>query len=476
MQLGGVLRGRYHLDAPLGRGGMGQVFAATDRQTGRVVAIKVVHTKTDLTLMARLQREAEAVMRLRSPFVPELYDVDITEDGELFLVMERLTGQSLAQRLREAGGALPWEEVARIGDDVLSGLVDAHEAGVIHRDLKPANIFLAERDGGDARAMVLDFGVAKLDRHDGEPITTAGEAVGTIAYMAPEQIRGASDVDARADLYSFGVVMFEALTGTLPYDAEHQLAVIAQKLERPARSLSDVGHVPIPAGVEALLRQCLRRRPEDRYPSAVALATEWRALAQGVGLPHEDEHGEHEEAEDDEGPGPDSDDDTTLAAPPAREPSLRALDRAVPPPEPSELSLDERVALSGPHAAHDEESPRQSEGGPAPAGDARSHRLGLAVAAAAVAASIFVLVLSERIRSGSSSAPPVMPAATAGAATSAPLPALPVPSSPAAVGAVPPSSAVAAPASVTGAAEDAGAASTPFATPAAPAPPRRHPR
>jgi serine/threonine-protein kinase len=276
MQPGALLQGRYHLTETLGQGGMGEVFEATDAETGRVVAIKIVRRASEEpTLMARMQREAEAAMRVRSAFVPELYDVAVTDEGELFLVMERLHGETLAQRLLTRG-RLTWPEVQRIGDDVLRGLSDAHEAGVIHRDLKPANIFLARE-----RTRILDFGVCKLERHAGDPITTAGESVGTVAYMAPEQIRGASSVDGRVDLYSFGVVVFEALSGALPYEPGGHLALVANKIERAAKRLSDVDHEPVPEGLEALIARCLQRRPGDRHASALALVADWRALAEG---------------------------------------------------------------------------------------------------------------------------------------------------------------------------------------------------
>jgi serine/threonine-protein kinase len=192
--------------------------------------------------------------------------------------MELLHGETLAARLRRRAGLLTWEDVAHIGEDVLHGLIDAHAAGVVHRDLKPGNIFIEAMPAGRERARILDFGVCKLDVHDGESLTTTGEAVGTIAYMAPEQIRGASKVDERADLYAFAMVAFEALCGRLAYDASGSIALIAVKLEKPARSIRDLGRMPIPAGLDALLSRCLARRPTDRPASAAELLREWRSL------------------------------------------------------------------------------------------------------------------------------------------------------------------------------------------------------
>ncbi len=286
---GAILRGKYRLGPSIGRGGMGEVFEATQLATGAPVAIKVVsrHLGGDMT-MARLQREAEAARRVQSEFSPRLYDIDSTADGELFLVMERLHGETLAERLRRREGNLSWEETRVIGEHVLRGLVDAHAAGVVHRDLKPGNIFIecASPDtGGIERTRNLDFGVCKLDAHDGESLTSTGEAVGTISYMAPEQIRGAAHVDERADIYSFAMVVFEALSGRLAHDASGQIAMIASKLERPARHLRDAALVSYPNGLDELLARCLSRRLDERVATATELLRAWRMLGRPIVAP-----------------------------------------------------------------------------------------------------------------------------------------------------------------------------------------------
>ena len=206
---GDIIRQRFRVDALIGRGGMGHVFSATDLTSplqGQV-AIKVVSSLlVDKIVMARLLREADAAQRIQSDFVPRVTEVSETESGETFLVMDRLFGEPLSQRIRD-NGVLPWPEIMAIGEDILRGLIDAHTAGIVHRDLKPSNVFLALKNGR-VRAMVLDFGVCKVDGVDTERLTATGESIGTVAYMAPEQIRGASAVDERADLYAFGVVVF----------------------------------------------------------------------------------------------------------------------------------------------------------------------------------------------------------------------------------------------------------------------------
>ncbi|MCW5833417.1 MAG: serine/threonine protein kinase, partial [Labilithrix sp.] len=249
---GDILRDRLRVDALIGRGGMGQVFAATDLESRAQVAIKVVsRLLVDDVLMARLHREAEAAQRIRSDFVPRVLEVSDTDEGETFLVMERLVGEPLSQRIRDRG-ALSWSEVRRVGEDILRGLIDAHAAGIVHRDLKPSNVFLALKSSR-VRAMVLDFGVCKMDGVDAERLTGTGESIGTVAYMAPEQIRGAARVDERADLFAFGVLVFEMLSGRLPHEGPSQMAILASKLENAPARLKDCSRVAIPEGVDALV-------------------------------------------------------------------------------------------------------------------------------------------------------------------------------------------------------------------------------
>lgn len=264
---------------------MGEVFSAIGVEAPHEeVAIKVVSRRiVDDVLMARLHREAAAALRIRSDYVPRVFEVSETEDGEIFLVMERLVGTPLSRHLK-AEGPLAWEEVAQIGGDVLRGLIDAHTAGVVHRDLKPSNVFLTTK-GGRKRAMVLDFGICKMEAPDGEHLTTTGEALGTIAYMAPEQIREASAVDDRADLYAFGVLVFEMLSRQLPHGGGNQIAILASKLEKPPMRLRDVAQVAIPEGLDELVAKALARARDDRFSSAQELLKAWCALDGNVEVP-----------------------------------------------------------------------------------------------------------------------------------------------------------------------------------------------
>lgn len=291
---GSLLGNKYRIADSIGRGGMGEVFSARRVVDGAEVAVKVVSRRVvDDSLMVRLQREAVAARRVRSAYVPEVYDVDHTEEGELYLVMRRLHGVSLSQRLKDRG-VLAWAELRPMVEDVLQGLADAHAAGVVHRDLKPGNVFLepveaptvpsgnllsmAATRPSPERAIILDFGVCKLDASDGEKLTVTGESVGTITYMAPEQIRGASDVDARADLYSVALIVFEGLSGRLPFEATGQMAILAEKLEGKPKRLRDFAQVAVPGGLDALLSKGLARKPEDRFASAMEMLRAIRLL------------------------------------------------------------------------------------------------------------------------------------------------------------------------------------------------------
>ena len=275
---GDILGNKYRVDALIGRGGMGHVFGATPLEgPAPPVAIKVVSRLLfDETLMARLRREAEAAARIRSEYVPRVLEVSDTDEKEVFLVMERLVGEPLSQRMRDKG-PLPWSEVVQFGEDILRGLIDAHTAGVVHRDLKPSNVFLALK-GGRVRAMVLDFGVCKMDTVDTQHLTGTGESIGTVAYMAPEQIRGASKVDDRADLYAFGVLIFEMVCGRLPHDGPSQMAILASKLENEPARLRDCSRVAVPDGLDTLVSRALVRDPKARFTSAQELLKAWRKL------------------------------------------------------------------------------------------------------------------------------------------------------------------------------------------------------
>jgi serine/threonine-protein kinase len=283
----GDLLAGYRVTVLLGRGGMGEVWAAVDPAGTREVAIKILLPRAALKpdLVRRFEREARAVASIQSPYVCRLlgFERDSRSSAHL-LVFEKLDGESLAERLRREL-YLPFAEVGWILDDVWQGLGAAHAAGIIHRDLKPGNIYL-ERTGDPnrpERAKILDFGISKHAKKDSsspdEPSLTDFDAtLGSFAYMAPEQIRGAARVDERADVYALGAVAFRALCGRLPFEGTSSGMIMALKIDRPAPSLSEVTGEQWPARLERFLAKALLRDRDERFASAAEALEEWRAL------------------------------------------------------------------------------------------------------------------------------------------------------------------------------------------------------
>jgi tetratricopeptide (TPR) repeat protein len=271
----GARLGPYEILSAIGAGGMGEVYKARDTRLHRVVAIKVLPPEfaVDAERLKRFEREAEATAALSHPNILAVYDVG-TWEGVPYLVEELLEGESLRDRLR--GGALSVREATGVAMQIARGLAAAHDKRIIHRDLKPANVFLTK----DGTVKVLDFGLAKLLEaaapEDAETVSVApagatgvGQVLGTMAYMAPEQARG-RPVDARADLFALGVVLYEVLAGRRPFGGETATDTVAAILKDDPPPLP--GRVP-PA-LQRVVSQCLEKRPEDRFSSAhdVALA------------------------------------------------------------------------------------------------------------------------------------------------------------------------------------------------------------
>ncbi|HEX5660046.1 MAG TPA: serine/threonine-protein kinase [Polyangiales bacterium] len=267
---GTLLDGRYRLKGLLGSGGMGQVYEAEDIRLGRHVAVKVLHAEhaADDALAERLYREAKAAARADHPAVITTYAHGTDEELAIsYVVMERLSGETLAQRL-EREGPLPVRFVLRVALALADALASVHAAGVVHRDLKPANVFLAVRGMRKDEIKLLDFGVAK--QLDLQTLTTTGQVYGTLTYMAPEQLADSKRVDARCDLYSVGAVLFECLAGRPPFASSNVASMIANILagERPelAAQRSDA-----PAALIEIVERCLQRQASARYPGAEAL-------------------------------------------------------------------------------------------------------------------------------------------------------------------------------------------------------------
>lgn len=254
---------------------MGEVWAAESLDDQRPVAVKVLLERAARRkdIQRRFEREAEAAARISSNFVCPLIAQGFTKDGSLFLVFELLEGETLAARLRREL-FLPFDEVAPLMLDVLQGLADAHAAKVLHRDMKPGNIFIKpDRDRGET-AVILDFGVSKVIqsvRQSEEPSLTAYDGtVGSFAYMAPEQVRGAARVDERADIYGAVSVAFRSLTGRLPFEGMSAKMVASLKLENAPPTLHEATGMAWPKRLEAFFAAGLARLADDRFRSARA--------------------------------------------------------------------------------------------------------------------------------------------------------------------------------------------------------------
>ncbi len=259
--------GRYELLGMLGAGAMGTVYRARDVELDEIVALKVLKKELAASsgMLERFKREVKLARRVTHKNVARTYDIG-EHGGDRFLTMEYVEGEMLAARLARVG-RLGARDVVALGLDVTSGLTAAHEAGVLHRDLKPENVIVARKDG---RAVITDFGIARAFA-DGEARRTSGMLVGTPAYMAPEQVEGAQDLDERTDLYALGAMLFELLTGVLPFQADSVLAMAAARLLRPAPDARSLV-ASIPAPLADVVAKLLARRREDRFASARELS------------------------------------------------------------------------------------------------------------------------------------------------------------------------------------------------------------
>jgi serine/threonine-protein kinase len=283
--IGKTIGSKYLVRSVLGEGGMGSVFEAENIPLGRSVAVKVLHPAQarKKTAVKRFHQEARAAGAIGHPNICEVYDLGTLDDGSPYLVMERLVGETLADRIASEGG-LPFEDVIDVLTQVLSGLVAAHEKGIVHRDIKPENVFLTRRVGCPPLAKLLDFGVSKMitpmfgnEKDEDLDLTRTGMVMGTPFYMSPEQARGDRNLDARVDLYACGIMMYEALTGKRPFTAANYNALLLQILTtkpRPARELRPA----MPLGFDEVLDKALARNRDERFQTAAAFQRELQLL------------------------------------------------------------------------------------------------------------------------------------------------------------------------------------------------------
>ncbi len=275
----GLKLGPYELAASIGAGGMGEVYRAHDARLGRDVAIKIISASfaQDAGRVNRFEQEARAAAALNHPNILAVYDIG-THDGSPYIVSELLEGSTLRDRLRE--GPLPMRKVADYALQIARGLAAAHDRGIVHRDLKPDNIFITN----DGRVKILDFGLAKLTRQDTgvEDLTRTiqsepGMILGTVGYMSPEQVRG-KDADARADLFSFGAVLYEMVSGLRAFKGDSSADILSAILKEEPPDLVEVNASVSPA-LDRIVRHCLEKSPAERFQSAHDLAFDLETLS-----------------------------------------------------------------------------------------------------------------------------------------------------------------------------------------------------
>jgi serine/threonine-protein kinase len=274
---GDLLAAKYRVERVLGEGGMGYVVAAIHEQLHQRVAVKFLAPELceNQDAAHRFLREARAAVRIQSEHVARVLDVGELEDGAPYMVMEFLSGNDLSREIQARGTF----EIATAIDYVLQAseaVAEAHSIGLIHRDLKPANLFLARRPDGSPLVKVLDFGISKAltpesSSKDHPSLTAAQSLLGSPAYMSPEQARRPKTVDARTDIWSFGVILYEFLTGSTPWKGDHPLEVLTAAVSDPIPSLVEL-RPDVPRELEAVIAKCLAKKPEDRHQTIAELA------------------------------------------------------------------------------------------------------------------------------------------------------------------------------------------------------------
>ncbi|MDB4942469.1 MAG: serine/threonine protein kinase, partial [Labilithrix sp.] len=282
---GDVVDGKYVLERLLGQGGMGAVYAARHRKLGHAVAIKVMLADAaNHEAASRFVNEGRAAANIQNEHVVRVSDVD-EENGYAYMVLELLEGEDLAQLLERERRLPPAVAVAYVMQ-ALDGVRQAHAQGIVHRDLKPSNLFLAKRHDGTSVIKVLDFGISKAGTSNPlgvapGALTSTKAMLGSPLYMSPEQLRSSKSVDARADIWATGVILYELCTGKLPFMGENLGELFAQILEVEAPPLRAL--VPeAPAALEAIVAKCLQRRPEHRFQSVAELERELAPLLAGA--------------------------------------------------------------------------------------------------------------------------------------------------------------------------------------------------
>lgn len=283
----GTRFGPYEIIAPAGAGGMGEVYRAKDTRLNRTVAIKILpsHLSSNPDLRQRFEREARAVSSLSHAHICTLHDIGI-QDGTMYLVMEFLEGENLADRLSK--GPLPLEQTLKYGIQIADALEKAHKQGIVHRDLKPGNIMLTK-----SGAKLLDFGLAKFAEEQTKDalsnvategnLTAEGTVLGTIQYMAPEQLEG-SEADARTDIFAFGTVLYEMATAKKAFTGKSKASLITAIMSTEPLSLSSIQPMT-PRSLDRLVRICLAKDPETRWQTTHDVMLELQGISESISQP-----------------------------------------------------------------------------------------------------------------------------------------------------------------------------------------------
>src|SRR5277367_2779461 len=275
----GARLGPYEIVAPLGSGGMGEVFRARDTRLKREVAVKVLPpaVSSDPERLRRFEQEALATAALNHPNILAVFDIG-TNDGAPYVVSELLEGETLRERLRS--GPIPMRKALDHALQIAHGLAAAHEKGIIHRDLKPENLFITK----DGRVKILDFGLAKLTQTESgghaptmTHVTEVGTVLGTAGYMSPEQVRGVA-VDARSDIFSFGAILYEMISGKRAFHRETAADTMSAILKEDAPEFAETNRSVSPA-LERIVQHCLEKNPESRFHSASDIAFDLEHLS-----------------------------------------------------------------------------------------------------------------------------------------------------------------------------------------------------
>ena len=249
--IGKRLDGRYSIEGLVGVGGMANVYRGTDLKTGNAIAVKVLKEEflDNEELVRRFKNESKAISILNHPNIVKVYDVSVTDKLQ-YIVMEYVDGITLKEYLRQRGGALTWKETVYFATQVLSALQHAHAKGIIHRDVKPQNIMLL----ADGSIKMMDFGIARFSRAQSQ--TVSDKAIGSVHYISPEQAKG-ERTDARTDIYSVGVMLYEMLSGKLPFDGDGAVSIAIMQISDKARPLAEIAP-DVPEG--------LRRKGDGKGP------------------------------------------------------------------------------------------------------------------------------------------------------------------------------------------------------------------